>query len=413
MNTQTVNKSAMPQRRWDIDWLRVIAVVLLLVPYHTYRIFDTFETWYVKNDQLSTALNWFIIFGNAFAMQLLFLLAGAATWFALRRRSGGQYAKERLMRLLIPFIFGVLVLVPPQSYFGLRNHSDYAESFLQYYPRFFDFKLEDLGGYYLGGFTLGHLWFIFYLFVLALVALPLFLFLKRESGGRLIHRLATFFTLPGTIFLLAVPIFVMDRLLDFDPDPLYYITFFTYGYILMADARFGEAIDRHKAVALVLGPGVLAFVMGLTGEQPWPAGLPWWIEPIVDIYYDSGFAAWFIILALLGYGRQYLNSPPKRGLSAKFLAYFGEGSYPFYILHQTVIVAIGFYVVQWDALAKLGAGASVLVKYVTIAIASFVTTTILYDLLVRRNNVTRFLFGMRPKKKRPATPAPRPEGTAA
>jgi len=298
-----------------------------------------------------------------------------------------------------------LVLVAPQSYFGLRNHSDYAESFFQYYPRFFDFKLEDPAGYYLGGFTPGHLWFILYLFVLALVALPLFLFLKRESGGRLIHRLAAFFTRPGTIFLLAIPIYLMDRLLDMDPDPLYYITFFIYGYILMADTRFGEAIDRHKVVALILGPGVLAFVMRLTGEQPWPAGLPQWIEPMVDVYYDSGFAAWFIIIALLGYGKRYLNSPPKRGLSAKFLGYFGEGSYPFYILHQTVIVAIGFYVVQWDASAKLGAGASVLVKYVTIAVASFVTTTILYDLLVRRTNVTRFLFGMRPlKKKPPAAP---------
>jgi glucan biosynthesis protein C len=79
-----------------------------------------------------------------------------------------------------------------------------------------------------------------------------------------------------------------------------------------------------------------------------------------------------------------------------------------------VIVVIGFYVVQWDASAALGTGASVLVKYVTIAVASFVTTTILYDLLVRRTNVTRFLFGMRPlKKKPPEAPAPRPEGTAA
>ena len=156
---------------------------------------------------------------------------------------------------------------------------------------------------------------------------------------------------------------------------------------------------RVIAVALILGPGVLACVLGLTGEQPWPAGLPGWIEPIVDVYYDSGFAAWFIIIALLGYGKQYLNSPPKRGRSAQFLGYFGEGSYPFYILHQTVIVAIGFYVVQWDASAALGTGAGVLVKYVTIAVASFVTTTILYDLLVRRTNVTRFLFGMRLRKR--------------
>lgn len=393
MNDQASTKLVIPERRWDIDWLRVIVVVLVLVPYHTYRVFDTFETWYVKNDQLSTALDWFRSFSDAVGMQLLFLLAGAATWFALRRRSGAQYAKERFMRLLVPFIFGLLVIVPPQSYFGLRNHSDYAEPFFQYYPHFFDFKPEDAAGYYLGGFTPAHLWFISYLFVFALVVLPLFLFLKRDSGRQLTHKLAAFFTLPGTIFLLAIPIHVMDRLLDINPDPLYYVTFFIYGYILMADASFEEAIDRHKAVALILGPGVLVFVMGLTGERPWPAGLPEWIEPIVDVYYDTGFAAWFTILALLGYGKQFLNSPPKHPLSAKFLGYFGEGSYPFYILHQTVIVAISFYVVQSDA--------SVLGKYVTIFVAAYTATILVYDLLVRRTNVTRFLFGMKPLKKKP------------
>ena len=393
MNAQTSTKAAKPERRWDIDWLRVIVVVLVLVPYHTYRVFDTFETWYVKNGQLSTALDWFRSFSDAVGMQLLFLLAGAATWFALRRRSGAQYAKERLLRLLVPFIFGVLVIVPPQSYFGLRNHSDYAEPFFQYYPRFFDFKPEDPGGYFLGGFTPAHLWFIIYLFIFALVALPLFLFLKRDSGRWLTRQLAAFFTLPGTILLLAIPIHVMDRLLDIHPDPLYFVTFFIYGYILMTEARFGEAIDRHKTVALVLGPGLLVFVMGLTGERPWPAGLPAWIEPIVDVYYDTGFAAWFTILALLGYGKKFLNSPPKHPLSTQFLGYFGEGSYPFYILHQTVIVTIAFYVVQ--------SAASVLVKYALIFVAAYAATILIYDLLVRRTNVTRFLFGMRPLKKRP------------
>jgi hypothetical protein len=65
-------------------------------------------------------------------------------------------------------------------------------------------------------------------------------------------------------------------------------------------------------------------------------------------------------------------------------------------------VFIGFYVVQWDASAALGAGVGVLVKYVTIAVARFMATTVLYEVLVSRINVMRFLFGMRLKTKKEA-----------
>ena len=382
MNAQTVNKSVKPERRYDVDWLRVLAV-LLLFPYHTARIFDTFDNWYVKNDQLSQALTYLIAYANPWHMPLLFLLAGAATYFALRKRSGGQYALERFKRLLIPFIFGVLVLVPPQSYLGLRNHSNYSGSFLGWYPSFFQGNAADLDGYFLGGFTLAHLWFIFYLFVFALVALPLFLFLRSASGQKVVGWLAAFGSWPGTILLLAVPIYLAKRLVDFHPNPLFYLLFFVCGYLLFADARFGEAIDRHKALALVLGP-VLFLVAAYFEITSWPGNPPSWFVPIL-IAYLIGLAPWLFIIAILGYGRRFLS------FSNGFLRYTGRASYPYYILHQTVIVVIGFFVVQWAA--------SVAVKYVLILVAAVVVTAALYELLAKRFNVTRFLFGMRPKKK--------------
>lgn len=54
------NEETLPQRRWDIDWLRILAVVGLLVPYHTYRVFDIWEDWYIKNEELSAVLNPFL-----------------------------------------------------------------------------------------------------------------------------------------------------------------------------------------------------------------------------------------------------------------------------------------------------------------------------------------------------------------
>ena len=376
-------EAARPARRYDVDWLRVLAV-LLLFPFHTARIFDTFSGFYVKNATLSQALTYFIMYVHPWHMPLLFLLAGASTWFALGFRSGGQYAKERFVRLLIPFIFGLLVVVPPQSYFGLLSHTSYSGSYLAWYPSYFRINPADMDGYLMGGFALGHLWFILLLFVFSLVALPLFLWLKRrDSGRRVVGWLAAFFSLPGVFLLLAIPLLVMYRLIDFYPSPLYFIACFIYGFILFADPRFEKAIDQHKLVALVLGP-VLFFVAAYWLVYGPPPGAPSWFWPVIDTY-AIGLAPWFFLIAILGYGRRFLNS------STRFLKYTAEASYPAYVLHQTVIVIIGFYVVQWQA--------SVGVKFATILVLSLVATTLIYDLLIKRWNVTRFLFGMRLNKK--------------
>jgi glucan biosynthesis protein C len=401
MTTETLDNRPKPPRRWDIDWLRVFAV-LLLFPYHTARIFDIWEEFYVKNDQVSDVLSYFIAYVGPWHMSLFFLLAGAATWFALRFRSGGRYARERFKRLLVPFIFGVLVLVPPQSYLGLRNHSDYAESFVSWYPHFFQLIPEDADGYFLGGHTWGHLWFIFHLFVYSLAALPVFLYLNGASGQRVVNRLASLATRRGLIFLFAIPLLLTLSFPDIaGGNPLFYILLFIYGFILMADARFGEAIDRHKAVALLLGPVVLIFVAYFR-VAGWPKEIPEWALSILSDYAEA-FIPWFCLITLLGYGKQTLS------FGNSLLRYASEASYPYYILHQTIIVIIGFYVVQWDSLATLGTGASVGIKFVTIVVASLVATALAYDLLVKRNSVTRFLFGMRPKKKPSATSAPRPQ----
>jgi glucan biosynthesis protein C len=396
VNTATADKPVIPQRRWDIDWLRVL-VVLGLVPFHAAKIFDD-GPFYVKNDPLIAALSyWFISVGEAFAMKLLFLLAGAATWFALRRRSGGQYALERLQRLLVPFILGVLVLAPPNAYFARRAHSDYAGSFLQFYPLFFGGSSE--GGFleFTGGFTVAHLWFILILLIISLAALPLLLTLKRESGQRLIGRLAAFFTRPGVIFLPILPFVAIEWLLYTYPSAfvgpgiVYYLIFFIFGYIMVADARAGEAIDRHKPIALILGP---VLYIGLGAIQP-HTFLPEWLQ---FVYYH-GFFPWLTIIAVLGYGRRYLGFTGGRSLSDKLLIYFGEASYAFYLLHLPVLVAIGYYVVRWDGLNELGDVGAVLIKYVTIVVATFAATTVLYEVLVRRINAMRFLFGMRLRKE--------------
>jgi glucan biosynthesis protein C len=371
VNVQTKLGSVPSTRRWDIDWLRVLATLLLFY-IHPARIFYLWGRFYIKNDQLSAVASWISDFIYHWHMPLFFLLAGAASWFALRSRTGGQYFLERLKRLLVPCIFGILVIVPPQLYFALRHQRpDYAESYIQFFPRFFDPE-------YTGGkFDMGHLWFILFLFLFSLIALPLFLYLRRDSGQRATARLAGFLGRPGMILLLALPIILLNAVPLGYPNPVYFLIYFIYGYILVADERFGQAIDKHKLVALILG--VAIYVVWITLAT---SGVldPNWMKPVRE-----SLIAWLSLIALLGYGRQFLN------FTNRFLRYFGEASYALYILHQTVIVIVGYYVVQWSV--------GVLPKLLVIMGVSFLITLALYDVVVRRANVTRFLFGMRPLKK--------------
>ena len=214
--------------------------------------------------------------------------------------------------------------------------------------------------------------------VFSALALPLFLRLKRDSS--LIDWVAKECEHPGAIFSLAVPLGVMGALPDIGgKNPFVYFTLFLYGYVFMRDARFQAAIDRHKASALALGVASMAVTLAVFSLR---IRFSEYSPGEVLFFLLRTFNMWFWIIAVLGYGRKYLNR------THRCYRYANEASYPFYILHQTVIMAIGLYVVPWNV--------NLWFKFFFISLASFGLTLLLYDLCVRRTNVTRFLFGMKP-----------------
>lgn len=362
-------------RRYDIDWLRIL-VVASLVPFHTARIFDFWEPNYVKNADLSAALSFFIAFFAVWSMPLLFLLAGSASGYALEFRSGAAYLKERFKRLFVPLVFGVLVIVPPQAYIARFQQPGHAESYWQFLPDYFRVR-GDLTGY-TGQFTPAHLWFILYLVLFSSIALPLFLRLKRNHT--FIDWLARECERPGAIFSLAVPLGVTGALPDIGgKNPFVYFTLFLYGYVFMRDVRFQGAIDRHKGAALALGAVTMTVTLVIFGSR---IQFPEYSAGDALFFLWRTFNAWFWIIAVLGYGHKYLNS------THRVYRYANEASYPFYILHQTVIMGIGFYAVQWPV--------NLWLKFLFIALTAFAATLLLYDICVRRTNITRFLFGMKP-----------------
>lgn len=373
-------------RRYELDWLRVFAVLSLLY-FHTAAIFYQGELgeFYIKDTQSSRVMNLFITFVYQWHMPLFFFLSGAATWFALGFRTPGQYVAERFRRLCIPLVFGTLVLIPPQVYWHLASDPRWrGGSYLSFYPQFFN------GIRPYGNFEWGHLWFIAYLFALSLVALPLLLYLRSEPGLSLRTKLTELMTRPGAILLLpALPLALIEGILrvrwpgfqnlyDDWANVLLYLSYFVYGYILSSEPRLGLAIDRHRVPALLLVFVTMAVVLGLYVADLIPTRS--YTLPYISYQLLRGLNGWLWIVALLALGRRYLN------FNHRLLEYTRKASYPFYLLHQTVVVAIGFYVVQWSA--------GVPAKFLIISTVSLVLTLIFYDGLVKRTRLTRLLFGI-------------------
>jgi peptidoglycan/LPS O-acetylase OafA/YrhL len=364
-----------------LDWLRGLAV-LLLIPFHAARVFDIWDPFYVKNAVTSRALSYGIVaFLNPWQLPLLFLLAGAASWLALRTRSGGQYATERTRRLLIPLLFGLLVIVPPQAYLvRFQGPEAFSGSYLSFLVDYFHVRGDQTG--YTGLFTPAHLWFILFLFAFSLLALPLFLILKKR--GRPIAWMADLCARSGTVGLLVlplVPLWFAGALPALGGEnAFFYITLFVYGFVLAADSRFAEALDKQKRLALTLGLVTMASVIALAASSIQP---PKYSAGDILSYTLRTANTWLWCIALLGYGQRFLS------FGNRTLRYVSEATYPFYLLHQTVIVIVAYFVIRWQA--------GVAVKYGVIAISSLAATLLVYDLLVKRVGILRVLLGMKPR----------------
>jgi peptidoglycan/LPS O-acetylase OafA/YrhL len=365
-----------------IDWLRVLAV-LLLFPFHSGRVFNYGELFYAKSAIESVPLSYLLGFIDYWHMPLLFLLAGASTYFAMKKRTIGRYLGERSLRLGVPLFFGVLVLVPPQTWCGAQTNAGYTGSFLEYLTSGAAFSTENLlgrGDYY-GGISPAHLWFIWFLWMISVAVVPLLAIGRSERGGAVLDRIARAWSKPLWWPLVVFLILFAEALPAIaDKNIFYFAMFFTLGYLLIRGDWFVGSAERHRWWTLAAGTVTVVLTMAFWrfGEalpDPSPQLALW-------TYVELG-GAWLIIVGLVGFGKRFLDRP------SPSLTYLGEASYPVYILHQTVIVLTGFYlvrVVPWPAIG-----------WPLLMVLAVAITFALYE-VVRRVGALRFLFGMRPKR---------------
>jgi len=380
-----------------LDWLRVL-IVLTLIPYHTATmlIYGNSPGW-INNSISSPVALAFCQILNQFQMPLLFTVAGAATWFSLGSRTGKQYFVERVRRLFVPIVFGMLVINVPIYYLSTMFHnqiSQYNNSFFIWYQTYLRTMLFP----WQKNWSPGILWFIWYLFIYSIVLLPLLLLLRKHVNNNVWMKIGEFFKKYGMLLLLAI----IPILVQLFPPPnfysnfqfSYFVFFFIFGFLIYSSEQMQRCIDKTGIFALVVGAVCIILVMLLIFPNPSSSVLQsiYW-HPLGNkqgtIGYTlylilRGISCWFSIIGLMFLARRLVD------FSNRFLRYISEAVLPFYLIHATFIITIGYYVIPLNI--------DVLAKFAIIVMSSLMLTLAAFEVL-KRFNITRFLIGMRIKQK--------------
>jgi glucan biosynthesis protein C len=375
-----------------------VLAILGVFLFHSTNVFNTMP-FHIKNGEQSDIVTAIQAFFFPWGMALFFMIAGAGTWFALKRRSSSQFIKERSRRLLVPFVVGSIILSPVQLYFEWSHKVQtgvFAGSFVQFIsslpwgpnPRIFG-----VVGY--------HLWFLGFLFMFSLLALPLFQWIRRGAGQRLISWLAQVGRHRGGILIFVLlPLVARLGLQPFFPyehdwgDFFFLFSFFVIGYLVISDEQLRQAVRRDWPITLTVG--ALAFlgaavIVVSTGELDIESAP----RSLLDFTYWGLFVicGWCWTAFTLFVGMRFLN------FINRLLRYGQEAILPFFVVHQPVIIVIAYFVVQLNA--------ALVPKLLIVVIGSFLVSLGLYQFVIRRVGVLRVAFGMKQgfKAAMPVRPA--------
>ncbi len=330
-------------RRHDIDALRALAFALLIL-YHLCMFYVADWGWHVKSVHVSSWLQLPMLLVNRWRMELVFMVSGMAAAFLLKSDRVGRFVGQRSWRLLLPLLFGMAFVVPIQPYAQGVSNGKVAPGFWNFLIAYWSHSQwpKDAFDGWQYGVTWNHLWYLFYLWiytlVLALLAVPL-----GTPAGR---RVSAWFTgLRGWELMLlpALPLwFYVVFLQDLFPDnrnffsdwyanPLYF-TMFLYGYLLARAEGFWIEVVRLRRTTL--GIALAIFVPYIVIGRLLPDNAPHW--QVVCVWTMRVAYIWTMLLAILGWAHALLNRP------FRWLPWATESVYPWYVLHQSLIVALGF-----------------------------------------------------------------------
>ncbi len=385
------------QRRHDLDWVRV-AAFFLLVLYHTGMYYVTWD-WHVKSPYASEVLEPFMLLSSPWRLSLLFLVSGTATafLFAKRTASGKGFLGQRSWRLLVPLVFGMLVVVTPQAYYEVVEQlpGGYHDGYLAFWGRYLQADPHFCrDGDCLDVPTWNHLWFVAYLWIYTLVA---WLGLRRfpravEAAGAWCERHLTGvgLLLWPSLWLALARLGLLDRfeqthaLVDDWYNHAQYLPLFLLGIVVARRDAVWDALHRQRRIALALAAAGYAFIVwyfhgsGYDDATPPPEALRMLQRAVWSLF------QWTAIAAILGFARGWIVR------ETPTLRYLQEAVFPVYILHQTVIVVL--------AHNAQPLGLRPAVEGPLLVLATFALCFLGFE-VIRRMRWLRPLFGLGPMPK--------------
>jgi hypothetical protein len=398
MTTQPMSKGTLGERRYDLDWVRIGAFMLLIF-YHVGMYYVTWD-WHVKSPNASHVIEPLMLLTNPWRLSLLFLISGVATGYLLDRQSTRGFLGSRSLRLLVPLLFGMAVIVPPQSYLEVveKLPGGYSGSYFDFWRLY----ITGYHGFCRGGACLilptwNHLWFVAYLWVYTVVLyvgvrlLPRGPAKLREWAERGLSGLWVVF---GPIVYLVLirwtlsERFPMTNALvnDWYNHALYGLIFLL-GFTLAGTRAPWAVIERTRW--FTLGCAVLgwALLVAFYGMHVAGAKLPADFIGRMIGFSVYGAEQWLAILAVLGFARRHLT---KDSAARRYLT---TAIFPVYILHQTVIVICAHLLKPAQLYAPVEGLLLVLVTPATCFLG--------YE-VIRRVALLRPLFGLSPGLSEPS-----------
>lgn len=392
-------------RRYDLDWLRIIAFGILIF-YHIGMFYVTWG-WHIKSPHAGPWLEPLMRLVNPWRLTLLFFISGLAARFMLDKVAGEAFAKERLWRLFIPLFIGMQFIVAPQSYFQFLQADVIEPGFWAFFAKYSDPDFVFPGTTTP---TWNHLWYIAYLLVYSFLLVGLAPWLKALSMGPIGQFMGR---LPAWAIALAIPVLPL-LLVRFTLTPHWPTTHnliadwanhatsfyvFLLGYVIAKSPGFWRAIDkmRHWSLGLSLALIVpLSFLwvswdgfVDWVGQDPQRSPLLFAARSARILY------AWFAITTLLGFAQRTLNKP------SRALSYLTSVIFPYYILHQTLIIVIAY------PLSKVALGLPL--EAAGVVFGTVGGCVLISELIIKRVALLRVFFGMKAKTKLTSKLEPKPQ----
>jgi peptidoglycan/LPS O-acetylase OafA/YrhL len=342
--------------------------------------------WEIKNQDTSAFLSRLIIWLHQWRLPLLFFVSGIGVSYSLNKRNLLSFYGERIVRLFIPLLFSMFFTIPIQVYYERLQQGKIHSSYLDFYP-----SVWNMVPYPEGTLTWSHMWFVAYLFTFTLLLFPVFGLYKinfiraaKKKLDFLFRNVVSVLTPSLLLILCYLQLYVkwpeQGSLLDDWFLFTFSITLYFLGFFLADLHSFFDTCERHRRKFLVITAACIVIQYLFFWEH-----LEWRKLQSPDSIYlygtTNGLMIWATILAALGYAKRHLN------LSTPFLKYCTEAVYPFYILHQTVIVATGYYVTQWPL--------PIFWKLIILIVLCFSMIYTIYRWLIRPFSITRVLFGLK------------------